>query len=110
MSQGDWKTADRVRVEVEEDLSDLIPGYLESRARDVETVRAALAAGDLGTVRSRAHDVRGSGASYGFVDLSHIAAAMEDAAREGKADAIGPLIEDMASYLSKVDVVYVEED
>jgi CheY-like chemotaxis protein len=63
-----------------EDLKPLLPQYLANRTRDVAAIRAALGRGDLSIITKLAHNMRGTGTSYGFPELSELAMRLEDAA------------------------------
>jgi HPt (histidine-containing phosphotransfer) domain-containing protein len=63
-----------------EDLIPLLPQYLANRTRDVAAIRAALGRGDLSIITKLAHNMRGTGTSYGFPELSELAMRLEDAA------------------------------
>ena len=56
----------RIRVQVDPDLRDVIPAYLEKRRADIVSYEKALAAGDLDCIRAIAHKMKGTGAGYGF--------------------------------------------
>lgn len=63
-------------------IDDLVPEYLGHRRDDLEVMTAALARADWATVESLAHKVKGSGASYGFPELTALARELEKAAAE----------------------------
>lgn len=69
---------------VDASLADLVPSYLEDRARDTEALRAAVAAADWSAVRRIAHTIVGTAGSYGFGAIErcgrnlHAAALLRD--------------------------------
>ncbi len=71
-----------VRLILDEALRDLAPGYLDNRRRDLAPLAAALASGDWETLRVRGHNMKGTGAGYGFDAITAIGAALEAAARD----------------------------
>ncbi len=75
-----WSGERGAGIEVPADLADLIPDFLERRRLDVSRIRIALTAGDFETIRSRGHDMKGSGTSYGFDFISRVGGRLEDAA------------------------------
>lgn len=97
---------EKIVVTVDEDLEELIPGFLENRARDVETLREALTAKDIGKLQSIGHSLKGVGGGYGFDELSKIGAEIETAAKQQNFDPIEAAIDRMADYLARVDVVF----
>ncbi|MEN9579192.1 MAG: hypothetical protein RJA70_2201, partial [Pseudomonadota bacterium] len=62
-------------------LAAQIPAFLEHRREDVLTMLAALNQGDFETVARLGHDMKGSGASFGFQAITDIGAALEHEAR-----------------------------
>jgi HPt (histidine-containing phosphotransfer) domain-containing protein len=73
----------------------LAEGYLARRTEDVTSLRALLERGDFSTIERRGHNVKGSGVTYGFPELSRIGERIEAAAkaesRDGVELAIGEL-------------------
>lgn len=110
---GDTMTGDatadrggRLVVRVDADLEDLVPRFLENRRKDVTTLPAALDRGDYDAVRAIGHDMKGSGAAYGFDPITALGAGLEQAAKEERRDEIVSLTDELAAYLEQVDVVY----
>ena len=100
-----WKNMQRVTVEVDPDLIDLIPDFLTRKHTDLQALRGALESGDLATIASIGHKIKGEGGSFGFDTLSEIGAALEQSGRQGDCDAAKQLVSDLSEYLAKVDVV-----
>ncbi len=98
-------TDDKIVVRVDADLEELIPGFLENRGKDIERLREALAEQDISTLQSIGHSLKGVGGGYGFDGLSEIGAGIETAAKEQNISLIEELINTMADYLQRVDVV-----
>jgi HPt (histidine-containing phosphotransfer) domain-containing protein len=95
-----------VTVTVAKDLADLIPVFFKNRQKEVETLRAALAAGDYEHLRQLGHRMKGVGDSYGFAKVSEIGKRVEDGARSAAQPAIEACIAEYADYLARVQVVY----
>lgn len=93
-------------VIVAKDLADLIPVFFRNRQKEIETLRAALAAGDFERLRQLGHRMKGVGDSYGFAKVSEIGKRVEDGARTGDKTGIDACIGEYSDYLSKVQVVY----
>lgn len=81
------------------DVTDLVPGYVRSRRDDLDECRAALASGDFGLIRSIAHNIKGTGSSYGFPELTRIAAKIEGAAGACAREEVEVGLEDIARLL-----------
>ena len=96
----------KITVTVDADLADLIPGFLENRARDLRQLTEGLTRRDFDTIRIIGHSMKGSGGGYGFDALTEMGAAIESAARSSDAAAIATLIAELDSYLQRVEVTY----
>jgi histidine phosphotransfer protein HptB len=103
--KADWKNMQRVTVEVDPDLIDLIPDFLTRKRTDLQTMKSALESGDLATIASLGHKIKGEGGSFGFDTLSEIGAALEQCGKRGDRDSAQQLVSDLSQYLEKIDVV-----
>ena len=99
-------TDEKIIVSVDPDLEDLIPGFLENRSIDREKLAGALVSGDMETIQSIGHNLKGLGGGYGFVEMSEIGADIENAAKSGDADSIRSLIDRLADYLERIEVKF----
>jgi HPt (histidine-containing phosphotransfer) domain-containing protein len=93
-------------VRVSKDIEDLIPVFLANRKKELETLRAALAAGDFDQLRQLGHRMRGVGNSYGFERVSTLGKEIEEGARNGDRAALEAHIAAYGEYLSSVRVAY----
>jgi signal transduction histidine kinase/DNA-binding response OmpR family regulator len=97
-----------IRIEVPEGLEALGPAYLEARRGDVASASALLAGGDFDALRHMAHNMAGSGSSYGFARLTELGALLEQAARAGDKDAAARHLVNLRGYLGRVHLVSAE--
>ena len=97
-------------VKVDEDLKDLILGFLENRRKDAAALREALAREHFDSAREIGHGLKGAGGGYGFDHISELGREIEIAGRDKKAGELGRLIDELAVYLDKVKVVFVPVD
>ena len=93
-------------VTVAKDLEDLIPTFMKNRAKELETLRAALAGGDMEQLRQLGHRMKGVGNSYGFEKVSLLGKQIEDGAKSGDRASLEGAISQYADYLAKVKIVY----
>ena len=93
-------------VEVDADLEDLVPAFMQRRHQEVGTLRAALVANDFDAIRITGHSLKGTGGGYGFHQLSTIGGAIETAALAADTSAIASSIEEMEDFLARVKIVY----
>ncbi len=96
----------KIIVTVDEDLEELIPGFLKNRTADVQLLKEAIDADDIGKIQSIGHSLKGVGGGYGFDGLSELGAKIEIAAKEKNVGEIKDLVEEMAGYMAHVEVVY----
>jgi len=88
-------------------LAARIPAFLQNRRQDVTTMLDALARGDSQTVERLGHDMKGTGASFGFQAITDIGAALEQEARNANTDAsryalLRRRVGDLSTYLDLV--------
>ena len=86
---------------IDPDIADLVPGYLEDRRADVVRLRAALASGERELVRRVGHQIRGSGTSYGYPDLTALGEQLELQAAAGSTANLSALVDQMHGILSE---------
>lgn len=97
---------EKIVVHIDADLEDLIPGYLQKRQEDVKTIVDALERGDYETIRILGHTMKGTGGGYGFDAITDIGHALEDAAKTKNTEEIKRQVNELSSYLDRVEVVY----
>lgn len=99
---------DKIVVNIDIDLEDLIPGFMENRQTDLQKLEQALEAQDYETLRSIGHNLKGVGGGYGFHDMTAMGAAIEEGARENKLEIVKENVTKLSHYLSNVEIVYQE--
>jgi HPt (histidine-containing phosphotransfer) domain-containing protein len=75
----------RTEARGDDDLVALVRMFVGELHEDVESMRRALAQGDLERVTLLAHRLKGAAGSYGFPEITRQAALLERAARAGAA-------------------------
>ncbi|HEV8437612.1 MAG TPA: response regulator, partial [Methylomirabilota bacterium] len=86
-------------VGVDAGLAKLVPSFLENRRRDLEAIASALARSDYDNVRILGHNMKGSGAGYGFDRITEIGASLEQAAGRREPEAIRARAAELCRYL-----------
>jgi HPt (histidine-containing phosphotransfer) domain-containing protein len=95
-----------ISVTVAKDLEDLIPTFMKNRHKELETLRAALAAGDMEQLRQLGHRMKGVGTSYGFEQVSVLGKLIEDSAKATDRAGLEAHIAEYTGYLARVKIVY----
>lgn len=95
-----------VRVSIDPDLQALIPGFLQNRRQDIQTLQKAVVVEDFETIRMLGHRMRGDGGGYGFPTISEIGGVLEKAALEKHTRHIAASIQDLIVYLDRIEIVY----
>jgi len=98
--------SETITVTVASEIEDLIPGYLENRKKDIESITEALTHGDYTTIQTLGHSMKGSGGGYGFKEITIIGNAIEQASKIEDAAQIQKQIDRLAEYLEKVEIVF----
>ncbi|HLX80194.1 MAG TPA: Hpt domain-containing protein [Burkholderiales bacterium] len=93
-------------VTVARDLEDLVPTFMKNRAKELDSLRAAVAAGDMEQLRQLGHRMKGVGNSYGFEKVSQLGKQIEDGAKSGNRTGLDACIAEYADYLARVSIVY----
>lgn len=97
---------DTYKVTVSKDLEDLIPVFMSNRHKEVQTLGAALSAGDFEQLRQLGHRMKGVGNSYGFEQISLFGKRVEEAAVGRDKAAVDACIAEYRDYLAKLQVAY----
>lgn len=87
---------------VDMDLADLIPGYLSKAQLQVASVRKLAGSGDLAQASRLGHNLKGTGSSYGFDEITRMGAAIEERARAGAAKEVDELAAVLEAWLANV--------
>jgi len=97
---------DRVIVEVDEGLSDLIPSFLTHKRADIAVIVAAIVRRDYAEISSIAHRIKGEGGSYGFDTMTELGRSLEVAASRRDESAATTLARQLLSYIDHVEIVF----
>jgi len=95
---------EKIRLNVEPGLRELVPGFLDNRRRDLERLRNALHSGDLAAIRDVGQNIRAFSRVYGFDELTALGEEIRCAADECSTLRIVHLQGQLADYLSRVEL------
>jgi len=98
---------EKILVEIDQELMQVVPEYLESRRRECTEIGRLLAIGEMKTIQTLAHRMKGSGGSFGFDEISEIGEALERASQLADAEGIKAAVGRLERYLACVSVTYL---
>lgn len=91
-----------IRIKMNPDLADIIPGYLESIKKDLIILEKSLKSGDFKTIAKISHQMKGTALSYGFPDLTKFGSQMEIASQAGDLPQLVVLLGKTKVYLEAI--------
>ena len=97
---------DKYLVQVDPDLEDLVPVFLEEIQEDLAGMRQALEGRNWETVKALGHKSKGTAGGYGFDGVSELCSSVELAAKEEDHPETEKLLEELQTYLERVEVVF----
>lgn len=98
--------APRLKVKIDPDLREILPGYIEKRKNEISVLNYALTALDFETLETLGHRLKGSGGGYGLVDLGTFGAELEVAAKAKNVSKVSEIIGNISDYLSKLEIEF----
>ena len=93
-------------VVVDEELSAILPKFINNVRRNPSAIAAALARDDFATIRSLGHNMKGTGSSFGLPQISEIGNELEQAAKQQDADSVRSVTAQLVHFLDSVEVRY----
>jgi len=86
-------------IEIPEGFEQLSPRYLAARQGEIAVLRELLKQADFENLRRLSHNMKGTGTSYGFPDISRLGAALEQASKNGNVSDLSEHIGSLADFL-----------
>ncbi|MFC1752827.1 Hpt domain-containing protein [Thermoproteota archaeon] len=99
---------DPIIVEIDPDIEDLVPNFINKRKHDIEAVKEAVKNKDSEFIKITAHKMKGSCGLYGFTGLSAIARDIENKVKAGLLEEIPDDLELAKDYLARLKPVVKE--
>jgi HPt (histidine-containing phosphotransfer) domain-containing protein len=106
----DSRARETITIDMPRGLEQIMPAYLAGRREEIPELIALLAASDFERLAKLSHNIRGTGTSYGFADLSRIGADLEIAAKQRDTNAASAQLIQLNYYLEHVQVITREVD
>lgn len=100
-------------IEVDSDLEDIVPGFLENRKKDILDLELFLKSEQYKEIERIGHKVSGSSGGYGFHLLGEISKKIEHIASKDEIIdilALEKLIAEFKDYVENVEVKFIEVD
>ncbi len=101
------KPDEKIVVNVDSDIEDLIPGFLENRQEDIKSIYDALKKEDYETIRILGHSMKGAGGGYGFEEITDIGRSIEESAEGKNQEEVKKWVINLSNYLDRIEIVYV---
>ena len=97
----------KIVIEVDTDMADIMPIFLDGLTKDVALAEEALKKSDFQFLVNFAHKLRGNAPSYGFIDLGLMGTALEKLAKGNELNSCRDLFKKIEDYVSRLEVKYV---
>ncbi len=91
-------------VEIDPDIAELVPVFLNNRKRDAEKISELLAEGNFKEIRIIGHSMAGSAGGYGFPEIGKLGRAIETAALASRTEEIKKSNSMLMDYITTVTV------
>jgi PAS domain S-box-containing protein len=93
-----------ILVDVPPGMEELVPDYVAGRKLELPIMRRLLEASDFDHMRILAHNLKGTGSSFGFTELTRMGEAMESSAKNRNESNFRQSLNELANYLDKVQI------
>ena len=105
-THNDMPDGKKIIIQVDTDLEDLIPGFLENRQRDITAMFDALGCNDYDFITRAGHTMKGVGGGYGFDAITDIGGSIEQAAKQKDPVKIKHCLNELSDYLQRIEIVF----
>ncbi len=90
-------------IDVPAGLEELAKVYFQRRKDEVPHLLELLATQQFDQLRAVAHNLKGTGTSYGFADVTRLGALIESSAQEKDSEVLGEQLRALSNYLEKAE-------
>jgi len=94
-----------IGIEMPPGLEEIVPGYLAARREELPELMALLAASAFERLAVISHNIKGSGGSYGFPELTRMGAALEHSAKQMDPGSLSTQLTELKDYLGRVQLL-----
>jgi HPt (histidine-containing phosphotransfer) domain-containing protein len=99
------ESLESILIEMPPGLEEIVPGYLAARREELPRMTGLLAVSDFKSLAVLGHNLKGTGAPYGFPELTRIGAALEDSAKQTDPGALSTQLAELKHYLGQVELM-----
>ncbi|PLX16129.1 MAG: Hpt domain-containing protein [Candidatus Muiribacterium halophilum] len=97
----------RFTVEVDIDLKEFIPDFIEGKVKSFKDVSKLIENKDYEGIYKIGHGLKGTGSAYGFDFITEFGKRLESLSKEKDDSSIQKLCDEALEYLDKIDIKYV---
>ena len=98
--------ANEYLVELDKDLEELIPSFVENRKKEVLELVEFCRNNNIDELKRIGHRLAGTAGSYGFDTIGKFGVELEAAAKANKIDIATEIVEKYKVFLAKMILVY----
>jgi signal transduction histidine kinase/CheY-like chemotaxis protein len=95
---------DDIPIQIDPEILSLVPRFLAGRGNNIVKIRKELDAGSFEGIRVMGHEMKGSGESFGFTEITRLGAAIEEAALAEDAERVARLTNHLEEYLRRIKI------
>ena len=106
ITKSDMPNSKKLIIQVDSDLEDLIPGFLDNRQQDISTIFDALGRHDYDSIARAGHNMKGVGGGFGFDAITDIGGSIEQAAKQKDPVIIKHCLSELSDYLQRIEIVF----
>ena len=99
---------DEFLVEIDIEIADIAPGYLEIRRNELPELLRASKHADYAVLVRLGHNMKGSAGAYGFARLRELGALLERAAASQQPGQVDQAVQLIAEYIANVRIRFPE--
>jgi signal transduction histidine kinase/FixJ family two-component response regulator len=89
-----------------DEILPLLPKFFANRRNDVRVIRESIERKDWAKVGTLAHNMRGTGASYGFPEISALGDKLQAAAKRADESSLAGVADELEALLDRVEAEY----
>lgn len=96
-----------MKVQIDRELEDLIPDYLENRRIELGELRSHISRNDVAKIKTIGHKLAGNAGGYGLHSLGKIGAKIESAAIANDLSEMVQYADEIEDFLKNIEIEYI---